>query len=116
LHDADSKTITTKKGEVQANPAWKANEQILEVVSNAPHKSTTLVASLPNFEEAMFGEPAKGEKPYGAWEKVRKNPVVRKKVSELLSFLAKSGTALPDGVLCWSSIDELEQAANAVES
>ncbi|MFM0212827.1 AAA family ATPase [Paraburkholderia sediminicola] len=110
LHDADSKTITTRKGEVQANPAWKANEQILEVVSTAPHKSATLVASLPNFEEAMFGEPAKGEKPYGAWEKVRKNPEARKKVTELLGFLSSNGAALPSGALCWSSIGELEKA------
>jgi putative ATP-dependent endonuclease of the OLD family len=112
LHDADSKTITTKKGDVQANPAWKANEQILEVVSNAPHGNATLVASIPNFEEAMFGEPAKGEKPYGAWEKVRKDEAARQKVAELLSFLARSGKTLPSGALCWTSIDELGKAVS----
>jgi putative ATP-dependent endonuclease of the OLD family len=110
LHDADSKTITTKKGEVQANPAWKANEQILETISSAPHKGITLVASIPNFEEAMFGEPAKGEKPYGAWERVRKDSEVRKKVVGLLRFLSKDSAELPSKMLCWTSIDELEKA------
>lgn len=113
LHDADSKIITTKKGNVQANPAWKANEQILEVISNAPLGNATLVASIPNFEEAMFGEPAKGEKPYGAWEKVRRDTEVRKKLVELLGFLSRTSTVLPTGALCWSSIDELEKAVSA---
>ncbi|MFP3604642.1 AAA family ATPase [Paraburkholderia sp. SIMBA_053] len=113
LHDADSRTITTRKGEVQANPAWKANERILEVVSSAPNGNATLVASIPNFEEAMFGEPAKGEKPYGALEKVRKDPEARKKVKELLAFLSMNGNALPSGALPWSSIDELGIAVSA---
>ncbi|WP_218576329.1 TOPRIM nucleotidyl transferase/hydrolase domain-containing protein [Pseudomonas sp. SLFW] len=81
LHDSDRKTIITKKGAVRANSAWPANEQILEIVAAAPNHSATLVASVPNFEEAMFGEPADGEKPYGAWEKVRKDADVRKKVT-----------------------------------
>ena len=89
---------------------------ILEVVSNAPHKSATLVASLPNFEQAMFGEPAKGEKPYGAWEKVRKSAEARKKVTELLCFLLNSGAALPSGALCWSDIGELEKAVGAQQA
>ncbi|MEE4158609.1 AAA family ATPase [Pseudomonas viridiflava] len=116
LHDSDRKTITTKKGTTRANSAWPANQKILEIVTDAPNKSATLVASVPNFEEAIFGEPADGEKPYGAWEKVRKDPDIRKKVTDLLMFLGKFGGPLPTGTLQWSSVDQLEKAVNALDS
>lgn len=114
LHDSDKKTITTKKGKTRANSAWPANEQILNIVTAAPNKSATLVASVPNFEEAMFGEPADGEKPYGAWEKVRKDAEVRRKVTELLMFLGKIGGQLPPGTLQWSNIEDLGNAVDAL--
>jgi putative ATP-dependent endonuclease of OLD family len=115
LHDSDTKTITTKKGDIQTNSAWTANERISEVVSNAPGANVTLVASLPNFEEALFGEPASGEKPYAAWEKVRKDGQMRAKVRELLNFLARNGDTLPSGTLRWSNIKELGQAVDALD-
>lgn len=112
LHDSDRKTVVTKKGDVRANSAWAANQQILDITSSAPNKNATLAASVPNFEEAIFGEPADGEKPYGAWEKVRNDAAARKKVSDLLSFLTGQAKQPPSGVLHWSSVDELEKAVD----
>lgn len=111
LHDADTPTIKTKKGEAK-NPAWNANQQIKEVVEQAPGGNATLVGSLPNFEVAMFGEPATGEKPYGAWEKVRKDASGRAKVTQLLSFLVNGQGKLPDGALQWKDQEQLKAAVS----
>lgn len=108
LHDADTPTIITKKGEAK-NPAWAANQAIKDVVAEAPG-GALLVASLPNFEVAMFGEPAKGEKPYAAWEKVRNDEQGKAKVAQLLSFLADGHGELPNGALQWKDQDELALA------
>lgn len=58
----------------------------------------------------MFGKTAKGEKPYAAWEKVRKNEQGRAKITKLLSFLVAGQGELPEGALKWETLDELETA------
>ncbi len=110
LHDADTPTITTKKGAAK-NPAWAANQQIKDIAAEAPN-GAVVIASLPNFEVAMFGKPAKGEKPYAAWEKVRKNEQGRAKVAQLLSCLVEGKGETPDGTLKWGTQDELETAVS----
>ena len=110
LHDADTPTINTKKGEAK-NPAWAANQQIKDIAGEAP-SGAVVVASLPNFEWATFGKPAKGEKPYAAWEKVRKNEQGRAKVIQLLSSLVGDEGELPAGTLKWETLDELETAVS----
>jgi putative ATP-dependent endonuclease of OLD family len=114
LHDSDRQTVLSKKQVERANPAWNANQQILEVLSHAPAGRARLVASVPNFEEAMFGEAADGEKPFGAWEKVRGNEDIKAKVAMLLAFLLSDSEELPDGALNWTAIPELEAAVNAL--
>lgn len=113
LHDADTPVIVTKKGETRGNPAWAANQQIKDVVLQAPGANATLVASLPNFEIAMFGSPAEGEKPYGAWEKVRNDAEGKSKVIRLLSFLTNGEGELPRGTLQWTDEDELQKAVSS---
>lgn len=116
LHDSDKKIITTKDGKIKANPAWSGNQQILDVIRKAINAKVTLVASIPNFEEAMFGEPANGEKPYGAVIKIRENHVKRSKVKALLSFLTDSNCDTPfqktppPGTVNWRCIEDLENA------
>ncbi|MGZ3181306.1 MAG: ATP-dependent nuclease [Telluria sp.] len=111
LHDADTPTITTKKGVSQKNPAWAANEKIRDITQEAPG-GASLVASLPNFECAMFGEAADGEKPYAAWEKVRNNAEIRGRVAQLLSFLVNGNGELPQGAVQWRDQDELALAVS----
>ena len=113
LHDADTPTIITKTGAVKKNPAWAANKRLKEEISKAPNKNALLVASLPNFEIAMFEEPADGEKPYGAWAKVRNDPAIRTKVGQLLSALVNQGGELPEGALAWNDEYQLENAVVA---
>lgn len=110
LHDADTPTITTKKGEAK-NPAWAANQQIKDIAAQAPHGSIVM-ASLPNFEVAMFGKPAKGEKPYGAWEKVRNDEQSRAKVAQLLSCLVNGEGESPPGAVRWETQEELAEAVS----
>jgi putative ATP-dependent endonuclease of the OLD family len=107
LHYSDQPTIHTKDGQ-RANPAWAANRQILEITRASPNTQVRLVASLSNFEIGMFGESANGEKPYGAWEKVRNDQVARTKVSMLLAYLSHLNNELPEGAVAWQSIEHLE--------
>lgn len=113
LHDADSLTIETKNG-TKANPAWAANQQILDAVSGSPSGNVRLVASMPNFEVGLFGEVASGEKPYAAWEKVRKDADARKRVTALLAYLARIDDSVPAGVFPWSDINKLELEVRAL--
>ena len=83
------------------------------MVEQAPGKNAVLVASLPNFEQAMFGTSADGEKPYGAWEKVRKDKDGRKKVTQLLSYLVEGKGDLPSGTLRWHDQVQLAGAVQA---
>ncbi|WP_033356403.1 ATP-dependent nuclease [Burkholderia ubonensis] len=115
LHDADFLTIKTKKGD-RANPAWAANQQILDAVAESPSGDVRLVASIPNFEVGLFGEAADGEKPYAAWEKVRKDADVKKRVTALLAYLARIDDAVPAGVSPWSDIKKLELEVRALGS
>ena len=110
LHDADTPTITTKKGEAK-NPAWAANQQIKDIAAEAPN-GAVVIASLPNFEVSMFGKPADGEKPYAAWEKVRKNAQGRAKVAQLLSCLVEGTGETPAGTLKWETQDDLKTAVS----
>ncbi|UWE15669.1 ATP-dependent nuclease [Herbaspirillum huttiense] len=110
LHDADTPTIKNKKGETRKNPAWAANIQIAEAVAAAPGENAVLVASLENFEQAMFGSNASGEKPYSAWANVRRDAKIRQRVGQLLDYLIGVGDEPPETTLRWNDISILESA------
>lgn len=116
LHDADSPEITTKSGQKRKSSAWVANAKIKEAAMLASNGEAMVIASLPNFELAMFGEAADGEKPYGAWEKVRNESVCRDKVTQLLSVLAGLGGELPLGTLQWQDEPQLSKAVEDYEN
>lgn len=113
LHDADTTTVKGKKG-IRKNSAWAANTKILDAVRSGVDE-VRLAASIPNFEVAMFGEPADGEKPYGAWEKLRGDVEVRKRVSGLLEYLLGEAADCPAGVLNWTAEEQLVDAVKAYE-
>lgn len=109
LHDADREK--TKKG--AANPAWKANEQILEVTKTGRDAGRIrLIASVPDFETAYFGAEAKEEKPYEALRRVRDDAAALGKVTALLDTLLDSAKPLPAGALAWADMASLGTAVN----
>lgn len=112
LHDSDWPQITTRKTKKQmANPAWGINSSILAVTQQA-HDSTMvrLVASVPNFEEAFFGEEAEDEKPYSALEKMKRDGEAFTAIKTLLEALLDANKALPQGAVAWSEIEDLQTA------
>lgn len=114
LHDCDMPRITTKKGKEMANPAWGNNLNILEAMSAKPAgKSTRLLASLPNFESAYFGEVAEEEKPYNALRTLEDNPEKFNIVEGLLISLLDFASPPPINCTEWTSIEELEERLNA---
>lgn len=110
LHDSDRPRLTTKKGNEMANPAWGNNPNILEAISKKPAETKTrLLASLPNFEEAFFGEIAEEEKPYNALKTLETHPDRFKTIETLLKALIDYNSELPINCTEWNSIEDLHE-------
>jgi putative ATP-dependent endonuclease of OLD family len=110
LHDTDTPTLNSGK----ANPAWRANEQILAAAKAAPDPSKVrLAASVVDFEHALFGERASSDKPYHTVMKIRNDAFAEKQVSTLLDYLLFMTEDPPAGVLAWDHIGDLESVVAA---
>lgn len=110
LHDTD--TPTNPNG--QANSAWTANTRIAEAVACAPvSENVRLAACVIDFEHAMFGEGAIGDKPYKTVCRIREDATARLRVTELLDYLLFDLADPPAGVLAWKGLQELEVAVAA---
>lgn len=109
LHDSDRPRITTKKGVEMANPAWGNNPNILNAIkAKSAETNTRLLASLPNFEEAYFGEIADQEKPYNALKTLETDDGKFNIVETLLKALIDYNSPLPINCAEWTTIDDLE--------
>ncbi|MBY0579810.1 MAG: AAA family ATPase [Burkholderiales bacterium] len=110
LHDSDRPEVI-KKGKPSVNPAWTTNQNIREVIAaEIQAGKVTLIASVPNFEEAYFGEEVKSDKPFSAWQKVKADKTAYDKVMQLLLALSGQSTELPAGALAWNTLDDLKNA------
>lgn len=112
LHDSDKpKTFRKRNGARQemANPAWTNNLRILEQVREATGH-VRLVATLGNFELAMFGEEVDAEKPYNTKLQLETDADAEERVRELLRALVEFDKPLPRGFVEWHDIGDLERA------
>lgn len=118
LHDSDTPRITTKKGKEMANPAWGNNPNILEVLNAKPLViAARLLASLPNFEEAYFGEISEEEKPYNALKTLEADENKFSIVETLLTALIDFASPIPANCAEWTTMQDLEdKLAAALES
>lgn len=115
LHDCDKPFIITKRGKEMANPAWGNNPTILEAMNSKPvGSSTRLLASLPNFEEAYFGEVTEEEKPYNALKTLEEDEDKFNTVEDLLKALIDFTSAPPINCTEWTNIQELEEKLKGV--
>jgi len=113
LHDAD--TPMTPKG--KGNPAWGMNKSILDEIRGAAEpQKIRHVACLRNFEEAIFDEEAKSEKPYNALIKIRDNLAMKQKVCALLDSLIDGDNEPPGGCTRWASIEQLQATVEKVSN
>lgn len=112
LHDADrEKVMGTKTKKMRLNAAWTVNQRILEITDEGRAAGRVrLLASVPNFEEAFFGEVADGEKPYSALARMKSDAVAYKTIAALLECLVDSTKPIPVGAKAWTSMDELKKA------
>lgn len=113
LHDSDRPFTNKKKkdGEFKKNKAWSTNENIISAVNaHINPKQVRLLASIPNFEEAYFGEEAKGEKPYNALMTIREDINAFQKISDLLYALINHDAPTPKGCLQWKETIQLQDA------
>jgi len=106
LHDSDKPLTAAGNG----NPAWGNNPNILAAVNSKPiGAETRLLASLPNFEEAYFGEEIKTEKPYNALRTIANDNNKFEKIEKLLKALIDRTSELPENCVEWTSIEDLEE-------
>lgn len=112
LHDSD--TPMTANG-AKANPAWGNNPKILAAMAAKPAGTQTrLLASLPNFEKAYFGEVISNEKPYNALRTIIDQPAKFTIIETLLIALLKHDAATPNNCAEWITIDDLKEKLEAV--
>ena len=113
LHDSDRMTCVRKE-KVVAHPSWKLNISIRDEASRSAAK-ILVAASVPNFEEAYFGEEAEESKPYNAFEKLKSNQALFNCLAQLLDGLLEIDRPLPNGAIAWAKIGDLEAALAAFE-
>jgi putative ATP-dependent endonuclease of OLD family len=118
LHDADREKIPSRKSRKErANPAWSENQRILNITDEGRNAGkVTLLACVPNFEEAFFGEEAHGEKPYSALARLRKDSNAFRRISGLLDCLIDPTKPVPNGAKAWASLDDLKAAVEAFDA
>lgn len=106
LHDSD--TPLTKNGD-KANPAWGSNPNILAAIQSRPSGTKArLLASLPNLEEAYFGEAISTEKPYNALKTISEDPEKFTIIECLLQALLNHEAPVPDKCIEWGTMEELK--------
>jgi putative ATP-dependent endonuclease of OLD family len=109
LHDCDTPTVRTRKGNTMKNPAWTNNEKILAGVGKTYDKERIrLVVSMTNFESAMFGEEVDVDKPYNAFETMKAGGAAYDRVKQLLVALLDFEKPLPNECLQWDDFTKLE--------
>ncbi|WP_289665296.1 ATP-dependent nuclease [Flavobacterium panacagri] len=112
LHDSDRPW--NQEG-TKRSSAWGNNPNILGEIENRPaNVNVRLIASLPNFEEAYFGEEIKKDKPYNALETIRSNEAKRQIIEKLFNALIDHKSDLPPNCSEWNSIDELHNTLAAI--
>lgn len=93
-----------------ANPAWGNNSNILDAFNTKPiGTKARLLASLPNFEEAFFGEAAETEKPYNALSIISDDENTFKVIESLLKSLVNHDAPIPVNCAEWTSIEVLKE-------
>lgn len=112
LHDSDR--VKTKNGD-KNSPAWGNNPNILNSVMARPAGTNVrLLASLPNFEEAYFGEEIKDNKPYNALKTISTDTSKFQIVEQLFNSLIDHASPIPMNCSEWNSIEQLEADLNIV--
>jgi putative ATP-dependent endonuclease of OLD family len=107
LHDSD----VPKLANGNANGAWAANLKILDAVKAAPKPGDIrLAAFVPNFEAAVFGEEATGDKPYNAAMKLRQNSTHMLAAKRILDYLLFQTDQQPEFLTPWDDENYLNEA------
>ena len=115
LHDADTPIVETKNGP-QKNSMWTENQKIRDAASRSP-TGARIVASIIDFETAVFGKGAKKGKPYSSWKQLNESDEARNLVSELLVGLIDHSRPLPSGFLQWHDLEgDLKSAVDHLGS
>ncbi len=111
LHDSDMPTIETKNG-AQTNGMWTENQKIKDTALRSV-AGARVVASVKDFEMAIFGEEKKKDKPYTMWKQLNESTEEKRVVRELLEALIDHSKPLPPGFIQWETLDkDLENAVN----
>lgn len=115
LHDSDSPTARRRKRGAQvyvdvANPAWTNNRKIFGSVQNAVEAvRVRLLALVPHFEGAFFGEELREEKPVSAWLRLKESQELCERVKLLLYALLDPSDPAPAECCEWKTEEQLKE-------
>lgn len=113
LHDSDSPTVVRKvrgssRFEEVTNGAWTSNSNIKEAMrSSIEANRARLVATIPHFEGAFFGEDVASDKPFHAWTKLKNSETLCTKVKALLYSLLDFAETVPPECVEWEDDQHL---------
>ena len=109
LHDSDRETVISKKTKKERkNAAWTVNQNILDITREGRDAGNIrLLASVPNFEEAFFGEEVSLDKPFSALAHLKSDESTFLTIKSLLDALINSSKPIPGGAVAWTAIGEL---------
>lgn len=117
LHDSDRPVVINKKANTtRKNAAWVVNESISNITKDRRgHGQVRLLSSVPNFEEAFFGEAVSTDKPFSALAHLKKDDKAYGLIKQLLDALLDAAKPVPAGALEWSALNDLEVAVTTFE-
>ncbi|MEO8801803.1 MAG: AAA family ATPase [Rudaea sp.] len=117
LHDSDRPVVINEKTKVtRKNGAWTLNERISYITEDRRKQgSVRLLASVPNFEEAFFGEEVSTDKPFSALAHLKMDSNAYGLIKQLLDALLDAAKSVPAGALEWGELSELEVSVTAFE-
>lgn len=75
-----------------------------------------MLASIPDFEEAFFGESVSGDKPCSALARLKGEEEIFLRIATLLDCLVDPSKQVPKGAAEWNSIDALDAAVVAFDA
>lgn len=105
LHDSD-----VQHSKTGANPAWGINNSISSFIENSPIPANiSRIISITDFETALFGEPAKSDKPFNTLIRLQQNLELKARVCALLDALLDNSLPAPHGFHRWTTLEELDR-------
>lgn len=117
LHDSDRPMVINKRtNTTRKNAAWAVNESINRITETRRKVGQVrLLASVPNFEEAFFGEQGSTDKPFSALAHLKTDDKAYSLIKQVLDALLDTAKPVPNGTVEWGALSDLEASVTTFD-